>query len=63
MSHWMEIKSGMHYMKNYRLRKKLTKCINFNDLYFHQIFIQCNIEHTVFEKDHLGDWSPEKYCC
>ena len=19
--------------------------------------------HTVIEKDHLGDWSPEKDCC
>ena len=39
MSQWMEIKSGMHYVKNYGLTRKLTKSVNFNDLYFHQICI------------------------
>ena len=33
MSHWMQIKSGMHYVKNYGLRRKLTKSVNFNYLF------------------------------
>ena len=33
--------------ENYGLRRKLTKCINFNDLYFHQIFIKCNIKYRL----------------
>ena len=31
------IKSGMHYVKNYGSRRKLTKSVNLNHLYFRQI--------------------------
>ena len=25
--------------------------------------LQAYTSHTLIEKDHLGDWSPEKDCC
>ena len=27
------------------------------------IIVYDNSKNTVIEKDHLGDWSPEKDCC
>ena len=53
------LSSGLHFAKCLSLEQSRNCDITSNFvLYFTPLF-----EHiTVIEKDHLGDWSPEKDC-
>ena len=46
-----------NYMRNSVARRR---AIVWNTL-VHQL--NDDIDNTLIEKDHLGDWSPEKDCC